>query len=75
VVVGLGLDEDKTAFDRVYRKGQGWAELVWAPGLREKLGVEGGPTAWVVDTHGTARYYVDHWLSVEELDGYIRDLD
>ncbi|MEQ1565024.1 MAG: hypothetical protein ABMA64_05255 [Myxococcota bacterium] len=75
LLVGIGLDEDRESFDRVAVRGADWAQLAWAPGLRGSFAVENVPTAWVVDTDGIARYYVDHWLSVEELEGYVRDLE
>lgn len=75
MVVGVSVDADPEEFERVFQQGQRWAELVWAPGLESKFAVTNLPTTWVIDTAGVARYYVDHWLSVEELETYVRDVD
>ncbi|MEQ1502033.1 MAG: TlpA disulfide reductase family protein [Myxococcota bacterium] len=75
MVVGVSVDDDPVEFERVFTEGQRWAELVWAPDLRDRFAVDALPTTWVIDTAGVARYYVDHWLSVEELETYVRDVD
>lgn len=74
MVVGVSVDSDPAEFERVFVQGQRWAELVWAPQLNDKFAVTNLPTTWVIDTAGVARYYVDHWLSVEELETYVRDV-
>lgn len=75
MVVGVSVDDDAASFERVYAEGQRWAELVWAPGLRVPFAVDALPTTWVIDPSGVARYFVDHWLSVDELETFVRDLD
>ncbi len=72
VVIAVSTDEDDSEFEQVYRIGDRWGELVRDPGLARKLGVDRLPTTWVVDTEGVARYFVDHWISMEELEAQVR---
>lgn len=72
VMIAVSTDEDDSEFEKVYRIGQRWGELVRDPALARKLGVDRLPTTWVVDTNGVARYFVDHWFSAEELEAQVR---
>lgn len=75
VVIGISSDEEKASFDKVFRLGQRWCDLVHAPTLAEKFGITRVPTTWVIDRTGVARYFVDHWLSAEELESYVRQVE
>lgn len=75
VVIGVSSDADKAKFEQVYRLGQRWCDLVHAPTLGEKFGITRNPTTWVIDRTGVARYFVDHWLSAEELESYVRQVE
>ncbi|MBX2801154.1 MAG: TlpA family protein disulfide reductase [Myxococcales bacterium] len=75
VMIGVSLDDDEQAFQRVYRLGQRWGELVHAPQLGQRFGVQRVPTTWVVDRAGIGRYMVDHWFSTDELESQLRDME
>ena len=61
VVVGVSVDTDVDAYERVGRVAQSWGHLVRDPDLAERLGVASLPSTWVVDAYGNVRYFVDSW--------------
>jgi thiol-disulfide isomerase/thioredoxin len=74
-VVGIGLDEERAAFDHVFQRTGEKVELMWAPALREPFAITSLPTVWVVDPAGTARLLFDHWLSASELETHLKQLE
>jgi len=71
VVIAVSVDEDPEAYERVAHLGGRWGEVVHDPALAKRFGVERLPTTWLADPGGTARFYVDHWISGDELIDYI----
>lgn len=72
VLVTLATDEDGEAFDRTAALAETWGQLAHDPAMAGKLGIRRYPTTWVVDRTGVTRYFVDHWLSAQELESMIR---
>lgn len=71
VHVGLSRDANRGRFDDLFRLGQRWGELAWAPEVASAFGIAREPTTWIVDRKGVARYFVDHRVAASVLEAQI----
>ncbi|MEO0602537.1 MAG: TlpA disulfide reductase family protein [Myxococcota bacterium] len=71
VVIAVSVDEDPAEFERMAHVGGHWGEAVHEPELARRFGVDRLPTTYLVDASGTVRFYIDHWISGDELLDYI----
>lgn len=72
VLVPLNTDTDEDEYLRTAGVADSWGQLAHDPALGKALAIRRYPTTWVVDRTGVTRFYVDHWLSAQELEALIR---